>query len=123
DCYRRAEGLLRGHPELALEIARLLVETGQPVPAIALLQKALEDDKTRTAAHVLLARVDAARGLLEQARGHLERASEAAPAWGRLLEMLASVHQHLGNAEQAQALRERSEEQRRQGELLARRLG
>ena len=119
DCYRRAAGLWGEHPELALEIAKLLVEIGQPMPAIAFLHQALADDKTRTAAHLLLARIDTARGLLEQARQHLELASEVAPAWGQLLDMLAFVHQHLGNTEQAQALRERSEQQRRQGDLLA----
>lgn len=122
DCYRRATGPGREHPELALEIAKLLVNTGQANSAIALLHTALQDDKTRTVAHLFLAQIDAARGLLEQSRQHLDQAIEAAPAWRQLIDLLASVHQQLGNAEQAQALRERSEQQRRQAEALARQL-
>lgn len=122
DCYRRATGLLGEHSELALEIAKLLVASGQEMPAIAFLQTALEDDKSMTAAHVLLAQIDMTRGMFEQSRQHLEKASETAPAWRQLMDLLAFVHRRLGNSERARELREKSDQLQRQSERLARQL-
>jgi cytochrome c-type biogenesis protein CcmH/NrfG len=119
DCYRVAAEVLDGHPELALVIATHFVGSGQTGPAGALLQTALEDDKTRTAAHVLLARVAASGGAPDRAKSHLERATAAAPAWADLLDMLASVIEGGG----ASALREKADRLRRQRAELAVRLG
>jgi tetratricopeptide (TPR) repeat protein len=123
NCYRRATRLGGDHPELALEVAKLFMESGQRVPAVPLLRKGLEDDKTRTAARLLLAQIDLTQGLLEEARQHLEQASAIAPAWGQLLDLLASVYQRLGNTAQAQLFRDRHEHIRRQNDQLPGQLG
>ena len=71
---------------------------------------------------MLLARIHGSLGFWDQARQHLEQASEAAPSWGEPLDLLAVVHEQLGNDEQARSFRERSEQHRLEGERLARQL-
>ena len=97
-----AKQTLGTHPELSLEIARVLVESDQWIPATSLLHEAMSDDKTRTTACLLLAQMEMSSGHWVGARNHLERAREAAPSWVQVLEALAFVQERLDNAEQAQ---------------------
>jgi len=122
DCYRRASAVLGEHPELALEIGKLLAGTGQLDPADIYLHTALRDDKARTGAHFLSSQICGAKGLLDEALEHLERASEAAPAWDELIARLAQVHARLGNHAESRACRERCDVQRMQAERLLRQL-
>jgi tetratricopeptide (TPR) repeat protein len=123
ECYNRASAIGGEHPELALGIARLLQARGGRTAAIRLLRVALEDDKSRTAARLMLAQIEAANGLLEEARRHLDVAVQSAPVWGQILELSAFVHHRLGNDDQARELQERADRLRRQNELLAESLG
>jgi tetratricopeptide (TPR) repeat protein len=122
DCYRRATTLLGEHPELAMEIGKLLAGTGKQDKAEVYLRVALHDDKFMTAAHFLIARILVAKGLLDDARKHLVRASQAAPAWVELTDLLAQVHARLGDHVEAQACRVRCEVQHMQAEKLLRQL-
>jgi tetratricopeptide (TPR) repeat protein len=122
DCYRRASAVLGEHPELAMEIGKLLAGSGRLDQAEAYLHKALHDDKSRTGAHFLISQIKGAKGLPDEARDHLLRASEAAPAWDELVDRLAQVHAQLGNHVAAQACRMRCDAQRMQAERLLRQL-
>lgn len=123
DCYRRVSAVLGEHPELAMEIGKLLAGSGQLDPAEVYLRVALQDDKSRTGAHFIIAQIKGAKGLLDEAREHLVRASEAAPAWDELIDRLALLHARLGNHVEAQACRVRCDIQRMQAERLLRQLG
>lgn len=81
-----AETLRRGpgHPELALEIARLLHAAGRPQVAQAWLERAAADDETRVAAWYLMSQAAAGAGRLEEAWQLARRAQQAAPAWPQL---------------------------------------
>jgi len=122
ECYRRATAVLGEHPELALEIGKLLAGSGQLDSAEKYLHVALHDDKSRTAAHFLIARILIAKGLLDDAREYLVRASEAAPAWVELTDLLVQVHARLGDHVEAQACRVRCEVQYMQAEKLLRQM-
>jgi lipopolysaccharide biosynthesis regulator YciM len=117
--YEQSAQQLEYHPELALEIGKLLLGTERAVP---FLEAALGDDKTRAAAHVFLAHFHARRGSLAQAVAQLEAAHGMTPAWSQVLSMLADLHRELGNHEQSQALLARYRHQESQTEILARRL-
>jgi tetratricopeptide (TPR) repeat protein len=119
--YEQSVQHLGYHPELALEISKRLLKS-QPEQAIPLLEVALQDDKTRAAANVLLAQVYGKRGSLGQALQYLEKARAMAPAWGQLLPMLADIHGQLGNQHQSQTLLKEHRERQLRTELLARRL-
>lgn len=121
-CYEHASASLGEHPELAMELGRLLAGSGRLDEAEACLRVALRDDKPRTGAHLLLAQIRGASGLLEEARSHLQLASEAAPAWPHLLDLLAQVHARLGNQVQALEYRSQCNAQRVQAEQLIQRL-
>lgn len=121
--YQQAARRLGGHPELALEIAKLLLRSQQADRALELLEAALEDDKTRATAHTFLAQLHAGRGSLEQALRHLETAHRLTPAWGQILSMLAAVHQRLGNSQQSRSLLEEVRRQQSETAALAERLG
>ena len=121
-CYQRASAVLGPHPELALEIGKLLAGSGNPDQAEEYLRVALQDDKSRTGAHVVLSQINASNGRLDAARKHLLCASEAAPAWDAVIERLAQVHALLGNEREAQAARVRCTVQRMQAENLLRQL-
>lgn len=122
DCYRRASAVVGEHPELALEIGKLLVGSGRLDPAEVYLRVALQDDKSRTGAHFFISQIQRAKGLLDEARKHLVCASEAAPAWDELIDRLAQVHARIGNHVEAQSCRERCDGQRTQAERLLRQL-
>ena len=121
-CYRRAAASLGYQSELAMQIATLLLRTGEADEAIRYLVPALEDDKARTAAHGYLARVFLKNGRLEEARKHLERAHEAAPCWREPLEGLMYVCRQLGERELAEQLAGRLAEERARQDSLSRRL-
>ncbi len=120
--YQQSAQQLGHHPELALEIGKLLLQTQQAERAIPFLEAALQSDKSRAAAHVVLAHFYGKRGLLVQAVKHLETAHEMAPAWGQVLRTLAELHQQLGNQQQSQKLLTQYQHQQSQTELLAQQL-
>lgn len=122
DCYRRASAVLGEHPELAMEIGKLLAGSGRLDQAEAYLHTALQDDKSRTGAHFFISQIKGAKGLLGEAREHLVCASEAAPAWDELTARLAQAHARLGDHGEAQACRVRCDAQRMQAESLLRQL-
>jgi tetratricopeptide (TPR) repeat protein len=123
DCYQRASAVVGEHPELALEIGKLLAASGQPDLAESYLRVAFQDDKSRTGAHIFLSQIESAKGQLDAAREHLVCASEVAPAWDELIDRLAQVHAQIGNHVEAQSCRERCNVQRIQVEQLLRQLG
>ncbi len=99
ESYRTAASVFGGHPELALEIAKLCLQTGHDASVDAFLHDALRDDKTGTAAQYCLGVVamNAARGsgdshALNLAIEHWEIANQRAPAWGEVLQLLADAH-------------------------------
>ena len=101
----------------------MLAEKGMLDQAEVFLRIALQDDKSRTGAHFLLAQVQAAKGLLNEARKHLVSASEAAPSWYAIIDKLAQLHARLGDEAEAHACRVRCDEQHMQTERLVRQLG
>lgn len=110
-CYERASASLGSQSELALQIAVLLLRSGNADEAVRYLLPALEDDKARTAAHGYLARAFLQSGRLEEARLHLERAHQAAPCWREPLEGLVQVCRQLGKRELADQLAARLADQ------------
>jgi len=122
DCYRRASAVIGEHPELALEIGKLLAGSGRLEAAEVYLRVALQEDKSRTGAHFFLSEIQSAKGLPDAARDHLACASDAAPAWNELIDRLAQVHARLGDHVEAQACRVRCDVQRLQAEQLLRQL-
>ena len=122
ESYRHASSLLGAHAELAMEIGKGLAMSGRMDQAEDYLRVALQDDKSRTGAHFFISQIQGAKGLLAEARVHLERASEAAPAWDELIDRLSEVHARLGNDVEAQACRVRRDTQRMQAERLLRQL-
>jgi lipopolysaccharide biosynthesis regulator YciM len=120
--YEQCTQQIGDHPELALEIGKLLLQSPQPELAFPFLKTALQDDKTRAAAHVFLAQLYGKRGELTNALEHLESAHKMTPAWGDILSMLAEVHQQLGNQQHAQTLQKHYESQRAETAKLAQQL-
>jgi len=120
--YERCAEHFGCHPELALEIGKLLLQSGQAERAIPFLEAALQDDKNRATAHVFLAHCNGMRGSMCQALQHLETAHEMTPAWGDVLRMLAEIHQQLGNERQSQTAFERYHTQRSKAAALAEKL-
>lgn len=122
DLYRRASAWLGSQSELAMAIAKLLLRAGRTDEAASFLVVALDDDKTRSAAHCYLAHIHGSGGRLQQARRHLEQAIAATPSWDKPLEMLMHVYRELGEHGLADDVRERLTQQRLQWEPLNRRL-
>ncbi len=119
--YRQSEQHLGCHPELALEIGKLLLQS-RPEQAVPFLEAAIHDDTTRAAAHVFLAHFYGKREAPSQALEHLETAHAITPAWGQLLPALAGIHKQLGNQKQYQTFLEEHQDRQLQTELLARQL-
>lgn len=120
--YQHCTEQLGHHSELALEIGKLLLQSQQAERAIPFLRAALQDDKTRVAAHVFLAELYGKQGSLAQALQHLETAHEMSPAWAQILSMLAGIHRQLANHQRSQTLLEQYQHQRLQTRLLAQQL-
>ena len=123
--YRHYRGFVHRmghHPELALEIGKLLLQKGQPGDACTMLQTALADDKTKTAAHLFLAHCEQARGYLPEAEQHLLSAHRLAPAWGDILVKLADIQRRLGKTQAAREMTEKFQQQQSALTALATRL-
>ena len=116
--YRQSIQHLGYHSELALEIAKLLLQSQQAEQAVPILKTALQDDNTRALANVLLGQIYSKRGLLDKALQHLQTAHEMTPAWGAILTLLAKIHQQLGNQQQSQILLKQYQYQQSKTELL-----
>lgn len=97
-CDQTAQELLGvGHPELALEIAKLMIRGGDAPAALPYLDRALADDETRVGARLYRSETLVAAGALNAAREQLLAAHEAAPAWTDLLKHIAAVHRRGGD--------------------------
>ena len=120
--YRECVEHLAYHPELALEIAKLLLQLQQAEKALPFLESALQDDATRTAGHFYLGCIYREQGEQKRALAHLDTAREKAPAWEEILITLAETHQRLGNRQRSQALLDECNRQRLQATQLLRQL-
>lgn len=83
------DGQGEGHPELALDIAKLLIARGQHGAAAPYLERAAADDETRAGAWLLQAECLQAKGDREGASQAARKAHAAAPAWPLALQRLA----------------------------------
>ncbi|EMI58310.1 hypothetical protein [Rhodopirellula sallentina] len=108
DCYGVVAEAFGVHPELALEIARLLIESECWFDAGNYLQDALNDDKTCAAACNYLgliaaesARQNGDETQLRVAADWFAKAHERTPAWQSVVENLVHVHRLLGEMETA----------------------
>ena len=120
-CDRKSLGRSNGHPELALEIAKLLIARGDHAGATSLLDRAAADDETRVAAWLYLAECAPARGSHAQAREHGLAAHLAAPAWPLVLKRRAVFAQAAGDAAEARRLlAQHGDLARRSADLVAR---
>jgi hypothetical protein len=92
-CHTQALRRGPGHPDLALEIAKLQLAAGRLDEAAAFLRCAAADDETRVAAWFELSRCAAASGALDDAWRWACSAQAAAPAWPQLLRWLILLAQ------------------------------
>ncbi|MES2015496.1 MAG: hypothetical protein V4484_03290 [Pseudomonadota bacterium] len=93
-----------GHPELALEIAKLHVAAGQFNAALACLERAAADDETRVGAWLYMAECAHAMGQHQRATDVALRAARAAPAWPLVPQRMAAFAGARGDAVQAGSL-------------------
>jgi len=121
-CHASAAAALGSQSDLAMQLAVLLLRAGRAAEAEALLETALDDDKSRIAAHGYLGHVLGRSGRLEEARRHLEEAHRAAPCWPEPLEALQELYRRLGEDGLARQAAARLAEERARQESLGRRL-
>ena len=110
------------HHELALEIGKILLQSSSAGRAIPFLEAALQDDKTRTSAHVHLGQFYERQGSAKLAIEHLETAVDMAPAWIRIRYLLATLLQGDGRRQRSQVLFEQCKTEMENASALARRL-
>ena len=122
ELYESGTQHLGYHPELALEIGKLLLGESPPSRAVPFLEAALQDDKTRTAAHVYLGQFHGRQGSVKLAIEHLETAVDMAPAWIRIRYILAKLLQRNGVGQRSQALLEECQLQMKNASALVGRL-
>jgi tetratricopeptide (TPR) repeat protein len=121
DCHQRAAAALGSQSDLAIQLAMLFLRAGKAADAVALLESALDDDKSRIAAHAYLGYALGRSGRLEEARRHLEEAHRAAPCWPEPLEALRELYERLGEERLARQVAARlADEQARQDSLRRR---
>lgn len=110
-----------GHPDLALEIAKLSIAHGKFSAAIPLLDRAAADDETRVSAWLLLAECAGALGFHDEACRYALMAHQAAPAWSQVLKRLGVFVNVCGNQVEARRMMQQHEEiERRIGRVVAR---
>lgn len=109
-----------GHPELALEIARLWMARGRTDLAETFLCRAAGDDETRVIAWLHLAECAWARGDPAQAIQHAQAARRAAPAWPLPLKRLAAFARAALDAGEASRLQREHEELQARLQAVAR---
>ena len=102
DCDAQSLRSGAGHPELALDIAKLHMARGEVDAATSLLDRAADDDETRVAAWVDLAECAFAKGDYADAVRLGQVAHRAAPAWPAVLKRLAVFASAMGNQQEAQ---------------------
>ena len=98
------DGAGGGHPELALEIAKLHMGRGQFGAAMPYLERASADDETRVGAWLLMAECAHAAGDHAGAFEAAMLACRVAPAWPLVPQRLAAFAGARGNAAQAGSL-------------------
>lgn len=104
-CHARSAGRGEGHPELALEIGRLLLARGEANQCQAWLARAARDDETRVQAWLLLADAALRTGDADTAARHAQAARRAAPAWTAPWPRLAAAAALRGDREEELAAR------------------
>src|SRR3954471_21055150 len=80
-----------GHPDLALQIGRLFMASGDTAAARPWLERAAVDEETRVTAWLHLSVCAARRGAPEEALNWAHAAPEAAPAWAETGHWLDSL--------------------------------
>jgi Flp pilus assembly protein TadD len=98
DCDRAARAGGAGHPELALELAKLYCARGDHAAARPLLEQAAADDETRVGAWMQLSLSAQAADDLDSARAWAMQAARAAPAWPVPVARLAALARLAGDA-------------------------
>jgi tetratricopeptide (TPR) repeat protein len=104
-CHARSADGGEGHPELALDIGRLLLVRGEAAQARPWLTRASRDDETRVQAWLLLADAALQSGDADTAAAHAQSARRAAPAWTAPWPRLAAAAALRGDREEERAAR------------------
>lgn len=111
-----------GHPELALELARLHIACGQFDAARPYLERAAGDDETRVGAWLQQGECAHAAGDHEGAGRAAAQAMHAAPAWPLVVQRMAAYAQAAGDTARAKVLTMRQSQLEARLVRLARRL-
>lgn len=122
DCDRKSRAASAGHPELALEIAKLYMARGDHTAAIPMLERAAADDETRAGAWLLLAECAHAGGDHVRARDYGLLAQAAAPAWPLAPQRLAAFAAARGDTLEGHTMLARQADLEQRIRLLAARL-
>jgi hypothetical protein len=104
DCDMQSRRYVGGHPELALELAKLWIGRREFHAAEALLLRSAMDDETRVLAWFNLAECAFAQNNFAGARHLAMKAHVAAPAWASALERLAAYAEAEGDVDSRRKL-------------------
>ena len=104
DCDAQSLRLSAGHPELALELAKLQLARTDYSAAAVLLARAASDDETQVAAWLHLAECHSARRAWVEAFHFGRLALQAAPAWPLTLKRLAAIAEAGGDSSEVRSL-------------------
>ncbi len=121
-CDSRSLQCSSGHPELALEIAKLWLARGRHAAAADFLDRAAADDETRVVAGLYRAESAHAQGAHGDAVRHAQATVRAAPAWAHPVLRLGRFLAATGNSAQALEMQERGAGIERRIQQLAARL-
>lgn len=121
-CDKESLCFSSGHPELALEIAKLLFARGRHDAAAIFLDRAASDDETRVAARLYRAEFAHVLGSNSDAVRHALDACQAAPAWSQPIRRLGFFVAAGGNLVRGRHVLEQSADVERRIEALAARL-
>jgi hypothetical protein len=122
-CDAQARPGGRGHPELALEIGRLLLAAARDREARPWFERAGDDDETRVQAWLHLAELALKHGAPGQAWTFARLAHEAAPAWPAPLQRMAAAARAGGADDRAAQVLEEHAALHARLQRLAQRLG
>ncbi|MFK8113141.1 MAG: hypothetical protein AB8B91_13115 [Rubripirellula sp.] len=93
----------QGHPELGLELGKLLLDADLLSQAISYFNAALLDNKTQTAAMLYMSICHFKAGRFQEAQSLLTEANRNAPAWADPIILLANVMAAWGDTDAAAA--------------------
>lgn len=122
DCDSQSLRLSTGHPELALEIAKLWLARGRYDAAALFLDRAGSDDETRVVAGLYCAEIAHAQGAHGDAIRRVQATILAAPAWAYPVIRLSRFLALAGDSGRALAMQQRGSSIERHIQQLAMRL-